>query len=231
MEFYVRKMRAMLALLSGLFGSTTHAQSIDFSKSRDNLMVVVREYFGENRDEDSFKATGKQKFTLKDGKEVEVDFAHWQFIGDTHIRFVFDSPKVMGNATREDLANLGLGDVEAALKVSTENIHRVYGRPGVTPFQNGMFQVQGKSPDIDSSYFLDRDFWKALLEKNPDGLLVAVPKRGGMIYAPLSDKNAVDILSKSVTYLHQSSERLRVSGALFQFKEGRWSVMRASQAK
>lgn len=52
-------------------------------------------------------------------------------------------------------------------------------------------------------------------------------KRGGLLYAPLSDTTAVDGLKRGVAYLHSSSQRLRVSSGLFLFKEGKWSVFQA----
>ncbi len=88
-------------------------------------------------------------------------------------------------------------------------------------------QVQGKSPDLDSSYFLDRPYWNDLLKKHPEGLVVSVPKRGGLLYAPVEDSKAIDSLKRGVAYLHASSQRLRVSSALFLFKDGRWSVFQA----
>ena len=92
-------------------------------------------------------------------------------------------------------------------------------------------EVAGKSPDLDSSYFLDRDFWRGLLKQHPDGLVVAVPKRGGLLYAPVSDSRAVATLRKGVGYLYTSSERLRVSAALYLFKDDKWTVFQAPAAQ
>jgi hypothetical protein len=44
--------------------------------------------------------------------------------------------------------------------------------------------VAGESPDFDSSYFLDRSFWDALSLTHPEGIVVGVPKRSGLISAP-----------------------------------------------
>jgi hypothetical protein len=88
-------------------------------------------------------------------------------------------------------------------------------------------QIQGKSPDLDSSYFLDRSFWNGLLQKHPEGLVVSVVKRGALFYTPLSDTKSVDGLRRSVALLHASSQHLRVSSALFMFKAGKWSVFQA----
>jgi hypothetical protein len=113
------------------------------------------------------------------------------------------------------------------LALAITNIKRVYGEPSAKPWEGGLMQVQGKSPDLDSSYFLDRSYWQSLLKSHPEGLVVSVAKRGGLLFAPLSDARAVERLKKSVAYLHASSERLRVSSALFLFKDGKWSVFQA----
>jgi uncharacterized protein YtpQ (UPF0354 family) len=166
------------------------------------------------------------KFTAKlpDGKEIELEMASWEFIGDTHIRFVFDGPQTMINATPQDLERLNIKSVEEALVLALANIKRVYGEPVAKPWEGGLIQVQGKSPDLNSSYFLDREFWNGLLKKYPEGLVVSVPERGGLLYAPLSDTKSVDDLKASVGRLYASSQRLRVSSALFMFKDGKWSV-------
>ena len=192
--------------------------------TRDNFMVVVRETIGANRTEESLKPTGKVKAKLSDGKEIEFELASWEFIGDTHIRFVFDGPQSMRNATPQDLEKLGIASVEDALALALVNIKRVYGEPRTSPWEAGLIQVQGKSPDLDSSYFLDRAFWQGLTKAHPEGVVVSVAKRGGLLYVPLSNAKAVENLKRGVSYLHGSSGRLRVSGALFLFKDDHWSV-------
>jgi hypothetical protein len=191
-------------------------------------MVVVRESIGANRQDDAFTPTGKFKAKLSDGKEIELEMASWEFIGDIHIRFVFDGPQTMINATPQDLERLSIKGIDEALALALANIKRIYGEPAAKPWESGLMQVQGKSPDLDSSYFLDRNFWDELLKKHPEGLVVSVAKRGGLLYTPLSDTKSVDGLRRSVAGLHASSQRLRVSSALFMFKEGKWSVFQVA---
>lgn len=194
-----------------------------FNTNADNLMLVLRESFGANKQDEELKAVGKVKAKLPDGKEIEFEMASFEFIGDMHIRLVFDGPQSMSNATPADLARLNL-NTEQALRLAVSNVKRVYGEPTVKPWTAGLMEVSGKSPDLDSSYFLDREFWRGLLKKHPEGLVVAVPKRGGLVYAPLVDTKAVEGLKKGVRYLHLSSDRLRVSGALYLFKDDKWTV-------
>jgi hypothetical protein len=74
---------------------------------------------------------------------------------------------------------------------------------------------------------LDRAFWLNLLKAHPEGVVALVPKRGGLLYSPLSNTKAVDGMRKTVAYLHSSSERLRISSGLYLFKDGKWSVLQA----
>ncbi len=186
-------------------------------------MVVLRESFGANKEDEELKPTGNAKTTLPDGKEIEIEMASFEFIGDIHIRLVFDGPQMMINATPADLVRLNL-NADQAVRLAVSNVKRVYGEPTVKPRSAGLMQVSGKSPDLDSSYFLDRDFWRGLLRNHPDGVVVSVAQRGGLVYVPLADAKAVDTLKKGVRYLHSSSERLRISGALYLFKADKWSV-------
>jgi len=200
----------------------------EVNKSADNLMAVLRESMGANKQDEALKPLGKLTATLPDGKEAQFELAAFEFLGDMQIRFVFDAPQVMHNATPQDLSRLNLSR-NAALQLAISNIKRVYGSPTTKPWAGGLMQVQGRSPDLDSSYFLDRDFWRALLKQHPEGLVVAVPKRGGLVFTPLNETKAVEDLRKGIAYLHSSSERMRVSSALYLFKNSRWTVFQPPQ--
>jgi hypothetical protein len=188
-------------------------------------MVVLRESAGANKQDEALVPMGKAKARLSDGKEVEVDTGWYSYIGDMHVRFVFDTPTMMPNAAPQDLERLKLTP-EAAVEQAVKNIKRVYGEPKITPW-NDLMQVQGRSPDLNSSYFLDREFWNGLLKQHPEGLVAMVAKRGGLLYAPLSNEKAIDGMRRGVAYLHSSSDRMRISSALYLFKDGKWSVLQA----
>jgi len=195
------------------------------AKTRDVFMAVVRESEGANQLEDALTPTGPGEVELPDGRRIMHDAAWWQFVGDIHVRFVFDGPSTMMGAMREDLPGLGVASVDDALALALFNIHRVYGPPAATPWQDGVFIVSGGSPDLDSSYFLDRDFWREEAAKHPaGGLVVAVPKRGGLLFTPRANEAAVGLMRANVAGLFLSSEQMRVSSALYLFQDGKWSV-------
>lgn len=87
------------------------------NKGADNLMAVQRELMGANKKDEALQPVGKVKTKLPDGKEVEFEMASFEFLGDMHIRFVFDGPQVMLNATPQDLSRLNLSP-NAALQLA-----------------------------------------------------------------------------------------------------------------
>jgi hypothetical protein len=134
---------------------------------------------------------------------------------------------MMVNATPQDLDKLGIKGIDEALTLALSNVGRVYGEPKAFAWDAGIMAVEGKSPDLNSSYFLDRAYWQSLSKTYPQGLIVAVPKRGGLLYTPLSNAAGVEALKRGIGKLHASSDRMRVSSALFLFKDGKWSVFQA----
>lgn len=186
-------------------------------------MFVLREVEGANKEIFSYVPTGPSVGTLPNGERFTIESAWFDLIGDMHVRFVMDGESTMRNLTAKEFATFGLTP-ELAVETALRNIHARYGHPKSSDWRDGVMLVSGESPDLDSSYFLDRAFWDALLEKHPDGIVVGVPKRGGLIYAPIEDQKAVGVLKQSIRSLHESSGQLRVSSALYLYKSGKWTV-------
>ena len=200
-----------------------------FDTSASNLMAVLRESRGENKLDESLEPIGKVLATMADGRKVELETSWYQYLGDMHVRLVFDGGQTMQSASPDDLARLRLSPDEA-LKLAVSNLRRVYGKPDILPWSGALMQVQGNATDLNSSYFLDREFWHGLQARYPEGLVVAVPRRGGLVYAPVADETAVENLRFSAAALYAGGPGTRLSSALYLFKDGRWSVFQPPQA-
>jgi hypothetical protein len=212
--------------LASLAAAAQPAQPTDTSAG--NLLVVLRESRGENKQDETLQPFGKIHASLIDGREVELETSWYQYLGDMHIRLVFDKGQQMESASPEDLARLRLSP-EDALELAVANLRRVYGAPAAQPWSGNLMQVQGGAADLNSSYFLDRDFWRSLQSMHPEGLVVAVPRRGGLVYAPAADEDAVTSLRFSVAALYAGGPGTRLSSALYLFKDGHWSVFQPPQ--
>lgn len=220
-----------LALLAGALALPAAAQQEErFDTSAGNLLVVLRESQGENKQDESLQPFGSITARMPDGKRIEFDTSWYRYLGDMHIRLVFDGGQQMQSASPEDLARLRLSP-EEALELAIANLKRVYGAPAVQPWNGGLMQVRGSSADLSSSYFLDREFWQRLQASYPEGLVAAVPLRGGLVYAPVSDEAALTSLRFSAAALYAGGPARRLSSALYLFKDGRWSVFQPPQAQ
>lgn len=197
--------------------------------SAGNLLVVLRESLGDNKQDESLQPYGTLRATLDGGREVELETSWFRYLGDMHIRLVFDGGQTMQSASPDDLVRLQLTP-EDALRLAVANLRRMYGTPDARPWSGSLMQVQGLASDLNSSYFLDREFWRALQSRHPDGVVVAVPRRGGLVYAPVSDEAAVASLRFSAAALYAGGPGARLSSALYLFKDDRWSVFQPPQS-
>jgi hypothetical protein len=227
----IHVLKICLALAYGVLNALPAAaqEAESFDTSARNLLVVLRESRGENKQDESLEPFGKVRARMPDGSNIEFDTSWYRYLGDMHIRLVFDGPQNMQSASPEDLARLRLSP-EEAVHLAVGNLRRVYGMPAAVPWSGGLMQVQGTSADLTSSYFLDRDFWQGLQGRYPEGLVVAVPRRGGLVYAPVSDEEAVTSLRFSAAALYAGGPGARLSSALYLFKDGQWSVFQPPQA-
>ncbi|MES2999820.1 MAG: hypothetical protein V4787_03955 [Pseudomonadota bacterium] len=209
---------AVLAL-PGLAGD----EDRKFDTSAGNLIAVLRESRGANKQDEALRPFGKVRGVLPDGREIDLDTSWFRYLGDMHIRLVFDGGETMQSASSEDLKRLHLSP-DQAVSLAVSNLRRMYGLPAPQPWSGALMQVQSGSQDLNSSYFLDREFWRGLLAKHPEGIVVAVPRRGGLVYVPLSDEASVADLRFSAAALYAGGPGARLSSALYLFKDGRWSV-------
>jgi hypothetical protein len=230
MKHLLRSLCAMGAILAACAGAAAaDAEAERFDVSEANLLAVLRESPGANKQDEQLAPFGKIRAKLSDGREIEFEASWFQYLGDMHLRLVFDGERRVQSASPEDLQALRLTP-EQALSRAVDNLRRRYGRPVAEPWSGGLMQVHGNSPDLDSSYFLDRAFWLDQLRTSPAGLVAAVPDRGGLVFAKADDAAAIATLRFSAAALFARSDRTRISSGLYLFKDGRWSVFQPPQA-
>jgi hypothetical protein len=231
MKHWLRSLCGASALLAGMAGALAAGPARDgeFEVSEANLLVVLRESPGANKQDESLRPFGKIQAKLPDGREVEFEASWFQYLGDMHLRLVFDGQRRVQSASPEDLERLRLSP-EQALNRAVDNLRRRYGEPVAQPWSGGLMQVQGRAPELDSSYFLDRDFWLEQLRLSPAGIVAAVPGRNGLVFARADDEMAVASLRFSAAALFASNDVSRISSGLYLFKDGHWTVFQPPRA-
>jgi hypothetical protein len=193
-----------------------------------NLLAVLRESPGANKLQESLTPFGKITAHAENGREFQFEASWFQYLGDMHLRLVFDGERTVQSAMPDDLQRLHLSP-EEALAQAVGNLRRRYGAPVAEPWDGGLMQVHGNAPELDSSYFLDRAFWEEQLRKSPAGIVAAVPDREGLVFAHADDEAAVATLRFSAAALFAGSDATRVSSGLYLFKDGHWTVFQPPQ--
>jgi len=213
-----------LGLLTGAAGVRAQAdERIDTGAS--NLLPVLRPSAGAHHERETLVPFGRLKVTLPDGRDADIETSWFHYLGDMHVRLVFDGAQTLQSASPDDLARLKLSPREA-VQLAVANLRRAYGVPVAQPWSGNVMQVQGGAADLNSSYLLDREFWRELEGRHPAGLVVAVPRRGGLVFVPADDAEGLAQLRFSAAALYASGERSRVSASLYLFRDGQWSVFR-----
>jgi hypothetical protein len=228
MNHLLRGAAAAAALFCAALAAQATTETDRFDVAETNLLVLLRESPGANKQDEQLTPFGMIRARLADGREIEFEASWFQYLGDMHLRIVFDGERRVQSASPEDLQKLRLSP-EEALSRAVENLRRRYGVPQAQPWSGGLMQVHGSSPDLDSSYFLDRAFWQEQLQQSPAGIVAAVPGRGGLVFARADDEDAIATLRFSAAALFASNDRARISSALYLFKDGRWSVYQPPQ--
>lgn len=230
MKRWMRACGGALALAAAMTGAWASGSRDDeaFDVSPGNLLVVLRESPGANKLVEGLTPFGKISARAADGREFQFEASWFQYLGDMHLRLVFDGQRQVQSAMPDDLARLHLSP-EQALALAVQNLRRRYGAPVAEPWTGGVMQVHGNAPELDSSYFLDRAFWQERLRDSPAGIVAAVPDRGGLVFARADDEAAIATLRFSAAALFASSEDTRISSGLYLFKDGRWSVFQPPQ--
>ena len=193
----------------------------------ETLLVVVRESPGADKRDEALVPMAKLQVDLPGGIKAEMSPAWYELIGDLHVRLVFDQGETLRTVRTEELAELGLTP-EAAIARGLANLERLHGAPESVPW-HGLMRVQGRAEDFASSYVLDRGFWRALLERHPEGLVVAVPQHGGLLWTPAGDAQGVATLESRVRALYDAGQAQRLSSAVYLFKDDRWTVRRPAR--
>ncbi|MEP6506037.1 MAG: hypothetical protein ABJD97_22065 [Betaproteobacteria bacterium] len=191
----------------------------------DTILVVLRQTAGASRPDDAVTPVGAIEVPLPDGRTAAMSPAWYDLVGDLQARLVYVGPTSMRTLHTEELTALGLTP-EKALAAALGNLERLHGAPAASPWHE-LQSVGGKASDYDSSYFLDRAFWRRQLAGHPQGLVVAVPRTDLLLFAPLADTPAVASLRKGISGLHAGAGDYRLSSGLYLFKDDRWSLLPA----
>ena len=195
-------------------------------RDRDSLFSILGQSVDRNCMDDMPAPLGPVKLRLPQGEEVERRIAAWSLVGDLHFLFVFATGRGdLSFATPQELAQLGISRMGPALDLALENTHREAGVPRRSEWKPGITQLASGQPELNSAYFLDRGYWSSIQAEFASPLVVAVPTRKTLLFAPLRQAEHVAVLREEAKALYVEVGRERISPGTFVFRDGIWSVL------
>src|SRR4051812_4099886 len=111
----MKRTAGALALACAMLATGVSAQQQPqaFDTGAGNLIAVLRGSLGGNQAQETLQPYGNVQVELPDGREIEVATSWFRYVGDMHIRLVFDSPAELQSASPEDLDRLRLAPEQA----------------------------------------------------------------------------------------------------------------------
>ena len=218
-RLYVQLSKILLLLTLAFYSSSSMAKK----PVPDNFLVVIREAIEAKQPRVRFTPEFPQRAEI-DGELIEFNLAWYSLIGDTQIRFVYDGDTTMSNVEVEEFKSYGLTP-EEAISIAIGNQEKSYGIATYSKWQHGIFIVSGGSADLDSSHFLNERLWHEIESEYPGGVVVSIPDRGTLIFAPLNDQKASSLLVNNIQRLKESSGNLGISEYPYIRRNGYWELM------
>lgn len=182
------------------------------ARERDNLMVQVHPWPGERMARECLRPPAQPQDTVAYG-----------YLGDMQLRLVFEQPgqSLPAAVRHEDLARLDLTPQKAVAHAAA-NTRKANGGPQVTPLADGVYALRGQHLEYNASYLLDRAFWRQQLEKFPQGLLAALPRKGVLLFAAAGDPAVQAELVKQASRILGAADTARVSDCIYRFDATGW---------
>lgn len=147
------------------------------------------------------------------------------YLGDMQLRFVFDQPGASAPAAArtEDFARLDLTPARA-MALASANLRRALGAPQIASLGGGVYSLRSVQPEYSPLALLDRGFWRSQLDKFPQGLLAALPRKGVLLFVPAGDAAVERELVQQAARMVAAADGSATSVCVYRFDANGWSL-------
>jgi hypothetical protein len=145
------------------------------------------------------------------------------FVGDLHLRYVFEDPSFMLALRMRDLKRLGI-ERAALPELVVANYRRLYPKLTVArPDQWLGLVTQGG--ELEPCIMLDGAFWQRQMKAFGGPLIAAVPSAQEVYFAPREPRQNIELLKHLAILHHEKAGKRGVSRTVFSWQNFRWAVL------
>jgi uncharacterized protein YtpQ (UPF0354 family) len=145
------------------------------------------------------------------------------FVGDLHLRYVFDDPQFMLALRARDLARLGVAR-DALPAIVVENYRRLYPKVKVFRPEPGLGVVTNGG-QLEPCTMLDGAFWEWQRREFGGELIATVPARDAVIFTRREPRQNIELLKHLAVQAYEKAGQAAVSRTVFAWVNYRWQVV------
>ena len=145
------------------------------------------------------------------------------FVGDLHLRYVFEDPQFMLALRARDLKRLSIARDELST-LALANFKRLYPKLAVA-WPDRWLGALGGGGELEPCALLDGPFWNAQAKAFNNEVIAVVPSTYEVYFAPRQPKQNIELL-KHLAILHaEKAAKRAVSRTVFVWRFFRWEVL------
>jgi hypothetical protein len=193
------------------------------SRSRERIVALVRTQSGADP---KARPTQKIEPVVMKAETPEAALAapiFDHFVGDLHLRYVFDDPKFMIALRGHDLKRLGVTREELPT-LAVSNFRRLYPKLTVIQPTPGLGVVT-EGGELEPTVMLDGLFWEQQTAALGGQLIAAVPSRNEVVFTRREPKQNVELLKHLVVQQYDNAQARALSRTVFAWRYFRWEVI------
>ena len=210
--------------LLALAPAAARAQSKDpLPRTKDYIVALVRSHPAadpRSRPVQKIEAA-VMKADEKSAPDNALVFDH--FVGDLHLRYVFDDPQFMLALRVRDLKRLQLPREELPALVVT-NYRRLYPKLTVARPDKWLGLVT-QGGELEPCVMLDGAFWQRQMKEFGGAIIAAVPSAHEVYFAPREPRHNLELLKHLAILHYEKAQKRAVSRTVFEWRNFRWQVL------
>lgn len=145
------------------------------------------------------------------------------FVGDLHLRYVFDDPQFMLAMRARDLKRLGIRR-EDLPAIVVENYRRLYPKVTVARPEPSLGVVTNGG-QLEPCTMLDGLFWEQQRRAFGGELIATVPARDAVFFTTREPRKNVELLKRLAMQAYETAGKAAVSRTVFLWQNYRWQVI------
>jgi len=195
------------------------------SREPENLSLTLVSAPGSCQVKESFVLMGAAAPTSAIAQaSADVQQVVFSYLGDIVLKLVFATAEGMVSSVRmDDLVRMQLTPTKA-LALAFTNFKHAQGPVDISTMGNAVYSLRSSMQDSCAVNFLDRAYWRTQLTRSEPGVLMAMPRRGCLMFAYANDPQASQEIQRLAQRIYYAADEQGLSAYVYCFTSQGWQI-------